>query len=531
MPSQAGRPEHYVLALDMGSGSVKSALVSRGGQIAGSGFETIATKLLPGGGAEQDPDQWWMAAVKAAGTALVASAIHPEQVRAVACTTAWSTIVPVDAAGDPLANALTWMDTRGGPYNRAIVAGFPRVAGYGASRLWKWLRLTGIAPQHSGIDSLGHILFFKHERPEIYDGAHKFLEPMDYLNLKLTGRFAASYSTIFPYGLTDNRDPGRISYHPGLLRLSGIDRVKLPDLLPVNTVLGTLKRDVADQLNLPASTPVVTGCGDSHAAAIGAGTVRDYQGYFCVGTSAWMSCHLPFKKTDVIHQITTMPAALPGRYVVFGEQGIAGRCLEFLKDHILFPGLTNGSAPGVYELLNSEAAQVSPGADGLIFTPWINGIISPTQDIHTRSAFFNQSVRTTRGHYVRAVMEGVAFNLRWLKRYVEKFIGRQFSQLNFIGGGALSDVWCGILADILGCPVRQMANPRSAIAAGAAFAALVALGEIDVNDIPDLVRISATYHPDESRQRLYDRQFSEFLDVYRRMKPVYKRLNSKAGAA
>jgi len=529
---RTGGTEQYILALDMGSGSVKSALVSRGGELAGTGFEAIETVLLSGGGAEQNPGEWWRAAVNAARSALAAAKVPPGQIRALACTTAWSITVPVDAGGQPLANALTWMDTRGGRYNRALVSGFPQVAGYAAPKLWKWLRVTGIAPQHSGIDGLGHILFFKYQRPGIYAGTHKFLEPMDYLNLRLTGRFAASYATIFPYGLTDNRDANRVNYSADLLRLTGIDRAKMPDLFPVNTVLGTLRKEVADELDLPASTPVVMGCGDSHAATIGAGTVRDYEGYFCIGTSAWMSCHVPFKKTDVIHQIATMPAALPGRYLLFGEQGIAGKCLEFLKERILFPGAENGSAPtDVYMLLNSEAEQVAPGADGLIFTPWINGIISPTQDIHARSAFFNQSVRTTRGHYVRAVMEGVAFNLRWLKGYVEKFVGRRFPQLNFIGGGALSDLWSGILADVLGCPIRQVVNPRHAIAAGAAFAALTALGEIGEHEIPSLVKLRATYRPDESRRRLYDRQFREFLDFYRRMKPAYKRLNSRAQAS
>ncbi|HUI42527.1 MAG TPA: FGGY-family carbohydrate kinase, partial [Terriglobia bacterium] len=218
-----------------------------------------------------------------------------------------------------------------------------------------------------------------------------------------------------------------------------------------------------------------------------------------------------------------------GRYIVLGEQGIAGRCLEFLKDHILFPGGT--APPDAYAVLNAEAARVPPGSDGLIFTPWINGVISPTEDIHTRSAFFNQSVRTTRGHYVRAVMEGVAFNLRWLKGYVERFIGRRFERLNFIGGGATSDVWCRVLADVLGCPLRQVANPRSAIAMGAAFAAFAALGEIRVDEIAGLVKIDATYQPDESRRKVYDAQFCEFLEFYRRMKPFYKRLNSAAHKA
>jgi xylulokinase len=527
----------FVLALDMGSGSVKAALVSRAGELAGAGSAAIDTTFLPNGGAEQVPAQWWAASVAAARTALEEAAVPPEQVRAVACTTAWSITVPVDAQGEAVANALTWMDTRGGVYNRALVSGWPKVEGYAASKLWTWVRLTGIAPQHSGIDGLGHILYFKHERPEVYSRTHKFLEPMDYLNLRLTGQCAASFSTAFPYVLTDNRNPGRIDYHPALLRLGGVDRAKLPDLRPVNQILAPLSGTAAAELGLVPGTPVVTGCGDSHAATIGAGAVRDYEGYFCIGTSAWMSCHVPAKKTDLIHKIGTMPAALPGRYIVLGEQGIAGRCLEFLKDHVLFPAAADGAGPRAegtseppdhYAVLNAEAARVAAGSEGLIFTPWINGVIAPTEDIHTRSAFFNQSIRTTRGHYARAVMEGVAFNLRWLKGYVEKFIGRPFERLNFIGGGATSEVWCEILADTLGCPIRQVANPRSAIAMGAAFAAFAALGEIRLDEIPGLVKIRATYEPDESRRKVYDAQFREFLEFYRRMKPLYKRMNPAA---
>ncbi|HUI43483.1 MAG TPA: FGGY family carbohydrate kinase, partial [Terriglobia bacterium] len=310
----AAGTDGFVLALDMGSGSVKAALVSRRGEVAGAGYSAIDTLLLPNGGAEQDPALWWSAFVAAARMALEVAAIPAERVRAVVCTTAWSITVPVDAEGEPLANALTWMDTRGGPYNRAMVAGWPQLAGYAAPKLWNWIRLTGVAPQYSGIDGLGHILYFKHERPGVYAATHKFLEPMDYLNLRLTGRFAATHSTVFPFLLTDNRNPNRIDYHPRLLRLGGVDRAKLPDLGPVNRLLDGLQPKAAAELGLAPGTAVVTGCGDSHAATIGAGAVRDYEGYFCIGTSAWMSCHVPAKKTDLIHKIGTMPAALPGRY-------------------------------------------------------------------------------------------------------------------------------------------------------------------------------------------------------------------------
>jgi xylulokinase len=346
---------------------------------------------------------------------------------------------------------------------------------------------------------------------------------MDYLNLRLTGRFAASYGTIFPYWLTDNRNPRDIHYVPELLRLAGVDRAKLPDLLPVDAVLAPIKPQVADELGLSPQTKVVMGSCDGHSAAIGAGAVRDYDGYFYIGTTSWMSCHVPAKKTDPLHMISTMPVALPGRYVVTAEQGVAGRCLEFVKDLLFADG---AAPPDVYEELNRLGAGIAPGSDGLIFTPWLNGVLAPSEDPATRSAFFNQKASTTRGHYVRAVMEGVAFNQRWLKGHVEKFIGRSFAHLNFIGGGAQSDLWCQIHADILGCRVRQVANPRNANAVGAALAAFAALGAIAVDDIPALVKIAAVYDPIAANRAVYDRQYREFMEFYKRTKPIYQRLNS-----
>src|SRR5208337_4362326 len=142
-------------------------------------------------------------------------------------------------------------------------------------------------------------------------------------------------------------------------------------------------------------TRVVMGSADGHAATLGAGTVRDYEGYFYIGSTSWMSCHVPAKKTDPFHMISTMPAALPGRYMVAAEQGMAGRCLEFLKDVLFPPGDETAPPPAdVYGYLNRLAEQVAPGSDGLIFTPWINGVLAPSEDPFTRSAFFNQTART-----------------------------------------------------------------------------------------------------------------------------------------
>ncbi len=145
------------------------------------------------------------------------------------------------------------------------------------------------------------------------------------------------------------------------------------------------------------------GSADGHAATLGAGTVRDYEGYFYIGTSSWMSCHVPGKKTDPLNMLTAMPAALPGRYMVGAEQGAAGRSLEFLKD-ILYPASSANPPVDVYADIEQSGAEVAPGSDGLIFTPWINGVLAQIEDASTRSAFFNQTARIGRGHYVRAAL-------------------------------------------------------------------------------------------------------------------------------
>jgi xylulokinase len=356
--------DKYVLAIDMGSGSAKAALISSHGEIAAAALRTIETRILPGGGAEQDPEQWWDAVSDATHSALSQSAVPPARIIAIACTAQWGVTVPIGERGDPLSNAISWMDTRGGPYNRAVVAGWPRINGYGLSKLVKWIRLAGGVPVQSGVDGLGHILFLKHERPEIYARTKVFLEPMDYINLRLTGRPAASYGTIFPYWLTDNRDPHDVHYVPELLRLAGVDRTKMPDLFPVDAVLGEIKPKVADELGLMPGTKVVMGSCDSHAATVGAGAVHDYEGYFYIGSTSWLSCHVPAKKTDPLHMISTMPAALPGRYMVAAEQGMAGRCLEFLKDFLFPEGDATTQPPAnMYEYLNGLAAQAPAGCD------------------------------------------------------------------------------------------------------------------------------------------------------------------------
>ncbi|HEX3726405.1 MAG TPA: FGGY-family carbohydrate kinase [Pirellulales bacterium] len=519
----------YVLAIDLGSSGPKVVIVSDTGELVGHASDSIETMLTPDGGGEQDPDQWW-SATTACVRRLVAERIVPiEKIVAVSCASQWSVTVPVDAQGRHLMNAIHWTDSRGAVHTKRVTDGLVNVSGYGIRQLIQWVRLTGGVPTHSGADALAHILFIRHERPDVYRQTFKLLEPMDYLNFRLTGKAAASYATVFPYLLTDNRDSTRIDYNDGLIAACGLDRQKLPDLLRVGSVLGPLLPQAAEEWGLARTTQVVTGTPDSQAAALGSGAVRDFEPHVCVGTTAWLSCHVPFKKTNLFSYLATMPSAIHGRNMVTAEQGAAGKCLSAFVDNWLFPPdeLTPDGAPAdVYQRIERLVSGVPPGSDGLLFLPWLNGAGPPSGESAIRGGFLNQSLRTDRAHALRAIMEGVAFNLRWLRGSVERFAGRRFHSLNLIGGCARMDLWCQTLADILDRPLQRAVDPHMATSRGAALAALVGLGRISVDKIPSLVRIDRTFVPNAEHRRLYEELFAALLASYKATRPVFRRLGA-----
>jgi xylulokinase len=521
----------YILAIDLGTSGPKVALVSAEGRIVASAFEETPLLLLPNGGAEQRPDDWWSAILKATHQLLGQGLVPAADIVAISCTSQYSTTVAVGRDGRPLMNAINWMDTRGARHVKAITGGPVKIQGYGVDKLWTWLRLTGGIPTHSGKDSIAHVLYIQHELPRIYEQTYKFLEPKDYLNLRLTGQFAATYDSINLHWLTDNRRIGQLTYHDRLLALAGVDREKFPDLKQATDVLGTLTPPAAAELGLPASIPVVAGTTDTQSAAIGSGAVRDFEGHLYLGTSAWLSCFLPFKKTDLINNMASLPSAIPGRYYLANEQECAGVCLTFLRDNLIYSqdALGTGARPAeAYPLFDRIAAQVPAGSDGLIFTPWLYGERTPVEDHAVRGGFFNLSLKTKRDYLVRAVFEGVAYNARWLLGCVEQFIARRFEALNMIGGGAKSDVWCQIHADVLNRTIRQVKDPIQANTRGAALVGAVALGYCTFDDIPAHIELADTYHPNPAHRQRYDELFTEFLNIYRRNRPIYARLNRAA---
>jgi xylulokinase len=531
----AGAPpgrEPLVLAIDLGTGGPKVALVGVRGTIVGHTTEPTSLTLLPGGGAEQDPDDWWRAITTATRRVLAAHHDRAGDVAAVGVTSQWFGTVAVGADGRHVAPAVIWMDDRGARHVRRAVHGTLRIAGYDARRLRGWLQRTGGIPSLTGKDPVGHILFLREERPEVYDATAVFLEPVDWIGLRLTGRAVASGHSVVGHWATDNRDLDAIAYDDELIGWMGLDRGRLPELVPTG-VIGEVTAAAARELGLPRPVPVVAGTADTGSAAIGSGAVADGHAHLYVGTSSWLSCHVPDKRTDLRGNITALPSGMPHRYWVATEQDAAGLCLTWLLDAVVYPDdeLAAGQPPeDPFGALDRVAACVAPGAGGVLFTPWLNGERTPVDDPTIRGGFHNLSVTTRRADMVRAVFEGVAHNTRWMHAAVEKFADQRFEVINFVGGGAQSDLWCQIHADVLDRPIRQMADPVLANVRGAAFAAAVALGHLRWEDVPGLVPAARTYEPDPSTRTTYDAGHRAFVALYRRTKGIHRSLNRRSSS-
>ncbi len=533
----------YILAHDHGTSGSKAAIISTHGEVVDFEFQETPLYLFEGGGAEQDPAEWWDAIMTTSKKLIGKELVPVEDIVAVCVSSQWSGIVAVDKDGNHLMNAIIWMDTRGQPYIKKLMGGLLNISGYNIKIILQYflhlgglIRTTGGAPTLGGKDPLAKILYIKNELPEIYKKTHKFLECKDYLNLKFTGEFASSYDSIQLYWLTDIRDINNIQYHDKLIKKFKIDKAKLPRLMQAIDILGPIKKKVADELGLDKNVQVVMGSPDVQSAAVGSGAIRDYETHVYIGTSSFLVCHVPFQKTDLFHNFASLPSSIPGKYFTAIEQETAGATLSFLRDNLLYhkDELLNEEQidedklkTGVYKIFDQIVETSPAGSNKLIFTPWLWGERAPIEDHTVRGALVNISLKTTRADLIRAIYEGVAYNTRWVLQYLEKFCGRKLEPINMIGGGAKSNIWCQIYADVLNRTIRQVKDPIQANARGAAFIASVGLGYITFDDIPKFIKYENTFTPNPKHREIYDELFEEFKTIYKNNKEMYSRLNRR----
>lgn len=509
--TRTGR-DRLVLAVDLGSGGPKVGFVTLTGEPVWWWYERGDAVA---GAETQDADQWWLAIVTAARRGLAEGGVDGADVAGVAVTGQWASTVPVDERGAPVAECLMWTDTRGAAYSRERFGG--PVSGYAARPLATWLRRSGGMPNPGGADPVAHFLHLQHDRPEVVERARWYLEPVDFLTMRFTGRATATAMSMTAAWLTDNRDLTRLEYDPVLTRMAGVDTGRLPPLVGGGSVVGTVLPEVADLIGIPASAVVVTGMPDLHNAVVASGCVGLHQPHLSLGTSAWISCPVPAKKTDVVRQLAAVPGLGDGHYVLADNQDNAGRCLEWFRQ---------ACAPDLsYDDLAGLAAEVPAGARGVFFTPWLSGERSPVDARWARGGFHNLSLDADRGTLARAVLEGVALNLRWLLQATEHFTGRRLDRIRLIGGGATLDLWCQILADVLDRTLERVDQPWVGGLRGGGLTVGLALGEISREEIHGLVPVDRVFTPDPATRATYGEMSREFPRLFKSQRGFFRRRN------
>ena len=527
----------WVLAIDLGNGGPKVAAVADTGQILATSFKPVSVYVGLDGTATQDAIEWEVA-LRAAVAEIVAD-VQYEELVAIGITGQWSSTVPVGPQDEPAGPVILWSDTRSRRNVAKILGGPINISGYAPHKVWPWIRITGGAPSPSGADPTGHSLLLQNELSEVGDRCRVLLEPVDYLAFLLTGRAVATPASMTASWLTDNHIGAKPEYVEELIRRSGRQARLLPELVPTGSIQGPLLPEPAQRLGLKPGVPVACGIPDVHAAIVGSGAVDPYATHMAVSTTAWLSAPVPFKRTDLLHSIATLPGLTPDMNIVGNNIETGGAALSWLREQIIAPsdGLlgggsgigADGAAPvseqPTYSSLTDLAATAPAGCEGLIFTPWLAGERSPIEDKHLRAAFLNLSLRSDRAMMVRSVLEGVALNINWLFGYYEKFLKRPVPSIRIMGGGAQSDLWCSILASTLDRRIEQVADPLNAQLRGVALWTLVCLGELSLREAAARVPVAHSFDPVPGEKDVYARNFREYKKLYGAVKGFYRRMN------
>ncbi|WP_162509272.1 hypothetical protein [Thermogymnomonas acidicola] len=329
----------------------------------------------------------------------------------------------------------------------------------------------------------------------------------------------ASWDNIALMWCTDNRNPGNVMYDKGLVRLAGLQMDKLPEIVSPADAVGGLSREMAGELGGlgEGGLPVISGGGgDMQCSLIGSGCTQEGEALLYLGTSSWITSHVKRKKTDVAHNIASLPAALPGLYFLAAEQENAGSCLEFACDLL---GL-KGDYGRVHE------AVAASGESGAIFLPWLMGERAPVEEPWLRGGIFNVSLSTGKGEVIRSVMEGVALNSRWLLGPVDAFLGTRSEPLRMAGGAARSlQTGPQIYADVTGRRVQVVRDPREAtVRGGAAMLAAMSTGLADMDAVR---RCCLPYREFRPSGKDYSERYEVFLELYRKLRREMRRMNSR----
>jgi xylulokinase len=507
----------YILAHDLGTTGDKATLFGTEGKLLGSAFSPYPTLYPRTGWAEQEPEQYWRAFCRSTRELLEKSRIPAARIAAVSFSGQMMAALPVDREGRALRNSIIWADLRSTSQAEALGKRID------ADRVY---RICGhrLSPSYSA----AKIMWIKENEPEVYKRAHKFLQAKDYLACRLAGARLTDYSDASGMNLLDITG---LRWSAEILEAAGIDGAKLPEIVESTEVIGKISGEAAEASGLPSGTPVVIGGGDGACATCGAGVVGEEQAYIYLGTSTWMAITSSKPLLDPAKRTFTFCHFLRGLYFPTGTMQAGGGSYQWLRNtlgeaEVKAAGEAGGDA---YELLNREAGEAPCGSAGLLFLPYLMGERSPLWDPQARACFIGLTMLHGKRHLIRAVLEGVAFNMRLIYEAFREQ-GVRFTKVRLIGGGARSRLWLSIFADVLEIPTARLNFIEEATSVGAAIAGGVGVGLFSsIREADRLVQETELAPCDPANFPVYRKNFAVFRACYERLRDLFPLLSYSSG--
>ncbi|HYG97578.1 MAG TPA: xylulokinase [Terriglobales bacterium] len=493
------------LGIDVGTGGTRAILIESSGAVIGSAAHEHKAFASPHTGwAEHDPHDWWNACKKAIRQVIATTGIAAEEISCIGLTGQMHGAVLLDESGQVLRPALIWCDQRTQEQCDWLTSQV------GKDRL---IELT-CNPALTNF-TLTKLLWVRQNEPHLWKRFHSFLLPKDYVRMRLSGVRAIDVAEASGTLLLDvaNR-----CWSKEMLAATGLDENCLPKLYESPDVVGCVTAEGAAETGLRIGTPIIAGAGDQAAGAVGMGIVRPGAVSATIGTSGvvFAACNRP--ALDPKGRIHTFCHAVPGRWHVMGVTQAAGLSLRWFRD-TFGAGADDGRDP--YERLCAEAAQVPPGADGVLWTPYLMGERTPHCDSQARASLIGLAANHGRGHIIRAILEGVAFSLRDTLTILEE-MKVPAQEIRLGGGGARSPLWSQIQADVYGQSVSTLQAEEGA-AYGAAILAGVGAGAWPSVEAAcdSAVRVASQVAPDTNNVAVMQRQYAAYRRVYAAAKSIW----------
>ncbi|MFI3142017.1 MAG: FGGY-family carbohydrate kinase [Clostridia bacterium] len=524
----------YALAYDIGTTGVKTCLYKITDKIeliadAMQGYELY---VYPDGGAEQDPEQWWDALCSTTKEILKKSEISPKDIDGISFCSQMQGLVLVDEDAKPVRKAMSYMDQRARKELKENMANGIQIAGANVFKLIPSLLITG-AVSASVKDPVYKYLWVKNNEPKVFKKTHKWLDVKESLIARMTGEFIMTQDSAFATLLYDIRK-GKNCWSKKICKMLGVDMKHLAKIIKSTDKVGGLTKQAAKELGLQEGTMVFGGGGDASLIGVGAGSVKVGHTHVYMGTSGWVSTVVKKSMVDTNAMIAAIVGADSKSYNYFAELETAGKCLEWVKDHLALDEIgiylkksdvaedKESEYTNLYDYLGSVMKTVPAGSNGVVFAPWLHGNRCPFEDPNARAMFFNLSLETGKSELIRSVVEGVCLHMRWMLETQDKKTETS-DIIRFVGGGALSDVTCQILADCTGKKVQTVDSPQNVGAVGAAIIIAVGLGVIDsVQEAGKLIKESKTFKPDKKVKKAYDRNYAVYKNLYKSNKANFK---------